>query len=253
MAIYFKERGQGVPLVLLHGFCETHKIWDELIPELSKTCRVITPDFPGFGQSQLPVEPFSISDIGDELIKWLALNEIINPIIIGHSLGGYVALDMAQKMPESILGLGLFHSTIFADSEEKKSNRNKTIEFVLKNGVRPFVDTFVIALFYQKENEFIPHVREIALSTSVKTLIGYSEAMRDRYSQEHFSKYFNGKFLLVAGEHDAIIPFQISEKISQLVPQSMFCTLKNTGHMGMYEDVGASVKHILDFVNWCTL
>ncbi len=249
--IFFKDQGKGFPIVLLHGFCEAHQIWDGFAEELAKDFRVITPDLPGFGQSQLPPQPFTIDDIGDQLIAWLSKLKINNPVIIGHSLGGYVALAMAQKDAGSLSGLGLFHSTAFADSEEKKLNRDKTIDFVEKFGVPPFVETFVPGLFYQKDNPYMDFVRDMALTTPLKTLINYSKAMRDRPSREEFLISFQGNVLVAAGTHDSIIPFSMSQQVSALAPNTMFCPLKNTGHMGMFESPTDSFNSFIAFASRC--
>jgi pimeloyl-ACP methyl ester carboxylesterase len=250
-SIFYKDQGKGSPIVLLHGFCETHQIWDGLAEELAKDFRVITPDLPGFGQSQLPPQPFAIDDIGDQLIGWLSKLKINKPAIIGHSLGGYVALAMAQKDPSLLSGLGLFHSTAFADSEEKKLNRDKTIDFVEKFGVPPFVETFVPGLFYQKDNPSMRFVRDMALTTPLETLISYSKAMRDRPSREEFLKGFQGNVLVAAGIYDSIIPFSMSQQVSKLAPNTMFYSLENTGHMGMFESPKDSFNCFVTFASQC--
>lgn len=250
-SIFFKDQGSGSPIVLLHGFCETHQIWNGLAEELAKDFRVITPDLPGFGQSQLPTWPFAIDNIGDQLIGWLSNLKINKPVIIGHSLGGYVALAMAGKDPSSLSGLGLFHSTAFADSEEKKSNRDKTIDFVGKFGVAPFVETFVPGLFHQKDNPAINFVREMALATPLETLINYSKAMRDRPSREEFLKGFQGNVLVAAGMFDSMIPFSVLQQVSKLAPNTMFQPLENTGHMGMFESPVDSLNGFHAFALYC--
>ncbi len=249
--LFFKDQGTGFPIVLLHGFCETHQIWDGLAEELTKDFRVITLDLPGFGQSQLPSLPFTIDDIGDQLIGWLSKRKINRPAIIGHSLGGYVALAMAQKDPSFIADLGLFHSTAFADSEEKKINRNKTIDFVEKFGVPPFVETFVPGLFYQKDNSSMNFVTSIALTTPLETLISYSKAMRDRPSREDFLKDYQGNVLVAAGIYDSIIPFSVSQQVSKLAHNTLFYPLENAGHMGMFESPTDSFNSFLAFASKC--
>jgi pimeloyl-ACP methyl ester carboxylesterase len=249
--IYFKDQGKGFPVILLHGFCETHQIWNDLAEELSSDCRVITLDLPGFGKSQLPLQPFSIDDVGRLLTDWLSTQNINKPAIIGHSLGGYVALAMAQGNPDLFSGLGLFHSTAFADSEEKKNNRDKTIAFVEQFGVAPFVETFITGLFHQKENPAINLVREIALTTPLDTLIGYSKAMRDRPSREGLLKVFQGHVLVAAGTHDSVIPISMSQQVSELAPNTMFYKLDNVGHMGMFESPKDSLNCLQEFALRC--
>jgi pimeloyl-ACP methyl ester carboxylesterase len=252
-SIHHQELGTGHPLVLIHGFCETHEIWKSVATELSKDFKVYLPDLPGFGKSPLPKTPFTIDEIGSLMVDWLqgqglSLNRTV---VVGHSLGGYVAMAMAVKNQKSVLGLGLFHSTAVADSEEKKANRNKTAEFVKANGVAPFVEVFVPGLFHQKDNPFIQRVTEIALTTPVETLLSYTLAMRDRPSREEWLKTFEKGFLIVAGENDSIIPLNVLEQQSGLAVKTHFKTLKNTGHMGMYEATNDTISVLRDFASAC--
>src|SRR5258708_28717038 len=129
-SLFFREEGSGPPLVFLHGFCETHEIWREFIKPISAQFRIITPDLPGFGKSKKLPDPFTIDQVGNAVGMWLIENQILTSIVIGHSMGGYVALSLAAQHPQLLQGLGLFHSNVFADTNEKKENRNKVIEFV---------------------------------------------------------------------------------------------------------------------------
>jgi pimeloyl-ACP methyl ester carboxylesterase len=232
--IFHRGLGQGYPLVLLHGFCENHQIWEGIAPTLAKNFQVLMPDLPGFGESNLSSTSFSMDDIGDQMIQWL-INTVNTPaVVIGHSLGGYVAMAMAVKNPKVMAGLGLVQSTAAADTEEKKHNRNKTVEFIRKNGVNPFVEVFVPGLFHQKDHPSIPRVKQIAYSTPQQTLISYTLAMRDRPSREEWLATFNKNFLILAGDSDAIIPINSLKNQSQLTPKGIFYSLP-VGHMAMYE------------------
>jgi pimeloyl-ACP methyl ester carboxylesterase len=83
-----------------------------------------------------------------QILGWLEERDVKSTIVIGHSLGGYVALAMAALDEEFCKKLALFHSTVYADSDEKKANRDKVIGFVTQNGVAPFIQTFVPSLFF---------------------------------------------------------------------------------------------------------
>ena len=179
-SLHFSESGKGFPIVFLHGFCETHEIWREFVRPLSTQFNVHALDLPGFGKSELHPSPFSIDQVGDAVAQWLSMNKISNCLVVGHSLGGYVALSLAERHASLIKGIGLFHSTSFADTEEKKENRNKAISFVKKNGVQPYIDTFVPGLFFDKKDPALPEVHRIASQTKAESLIGYLKAMRDR-------------------------------------------------------------------------
>jgi pimeloyl-ACP methyl ester carboxylesterase len=248
--VYYKEKGEGHPLVLVHGFCETNRIWDRFSENLADTYRVLLPDLPGFGESPLPSTPFTITDIAVKLLNWMDELQVKNPVVIGHSLGGYVTLAMAEEQPDRFPGFGLFHSTAYADSEEKKENRNKVIDFVQRNGVQPFIETFVPGLFYQKKNSFIAEVYEMASQTSSQTLVAYTATMRDRPSRERLLETYTKPILMIAGEQDTIVAFGPSSAQTNLMKFPFFRGLTDVGHMGMFENEPASLKIVKDFMNF---
>ncbi len=235
MNVFFREQGQGTPIILIHGFCETHEIWNGFDTKLSIYGRVISIDIPGFGNSPLVSVPFTIDAIAEILLTWLKERDFKDIILVGHSLGGYIALAMAVLDPHYCKKLVLFHSSIYADTDEKKANRYKVIEFVNKNGVEPFLQTFVPSLFYNKNHPEIERVRSICSKTPSLTLIEYTRAMRDRRSREDFFKTYTGQSVILAGEKDEIIPIEVSRKMASTGLKSIFLSLPDTGHLGMIE------------------
>ncbi|MBK5279469.1 MAG: alpha/beta hydrolase [Bacteroidia bacterium] len=250
-SIYHEEQGKGPVLVFLHGFCENHEIWDDFIPTLSLHFKVITLDLPGFGESPSLKTAFTIKEVSQAVIAFLELLHIQKSIIIGHSLGGYIALALAEERPDLVEGLCLFNSTALADSEEKKLNRNKAMEFVVRNGVEPFVDTFVPGLFAQKDQKNIPKVNRIASSTSKNSLLAYLKAMSDRPDMTNFLKSFQAPILFIAGELDSFISPSSLEEQAKLSQKGRLAVLSKTGHMGMFEEPDKSINLLKDFANTC--
>lgn len=245
--IFFRKYGKGKPVLLLHGFCETHKIWENLIPPLSSEFTVYVIDLPGFGNSPLPKVSFSIADVGEMVSTWMSNLKIEKPIAIGHSLGGYVTLAMAARNKNIFSALGLFHSTAYPDSEEKKANRNKVIEFVHTHGTAPFIDAFVPSLFYKKDHPSIPVLYQIASQTPAPTLVAYAAAMRDRPSYTDILKKFDYALLLVAGRYDAIVTLETLKELNQLAQYPTLKILEETAHAGMYENNQEASKILVDF------
>ena len=252
-SIYYQERGEGSVLIFLHGFCESHEIWDELIPDISNHFRVITLDLPGFGKSPTLKSSFSIKEVGRTIIEFIEFLHIQKCVVVGHSMGGYIALAIAEQRPDIMQGLCLFHSTAQGDSEEKKLNRNKVVAFVQTNGVRPFIETFVPGLFFQKNQENIEKVYKIASKTSKKELIAYSYAMRDRPDMTGFLKSFSNPILLIAGEKDSIISTFALQDQMKLIQNGKLIIMAETGHMGMFEDGKESINLLKDFAKSCFL
>jgi pimeloyl-ACP methyl ester carboxylesterase len=247
--VSFKKSGTGYPIILIHGFCESQEIWDEFAKELSKGFTVYAIDLPGFGKSPMINAPFSISDIAEVIWNWISSENIQKPILVGHSLGGYVTLAMCANHPKDFRAFSLFHSTAFADSDERKKNRDRVVEFVKAYGKDTFIDTYVPGLFFDKAHKAIPVVDAIARKTPLETLVNYSIAMRDRPSSLQVIKDFNSPILILGGENDGLIhkePLIEMGNLSDLVEVKI---IKGAAHMGMFENPEACLKAIRDFAD----
>ena len=247
--IHFFEKGSGQPLVLLHGFCESGKMWNYFAEKLSDNFRVICPDLPGFGDSPIFGDRITLEEVAVQLEEWMEENHIADPIVIGHSLGGYVTLALLELMGNRIKAVGLFHSTAFPDDEEKKGMRNRTITFLKKNGVEKFVMSFVPPLFPEKRREELSAEIESAIEdakrSSLDGLIAYAGAMRDRKDRLEILKNFARPKLLIAGTEDSAVKIEASR--AQQDAFSHYVELQGVGHMGMVEEREKSLEVVRDF------
>lgn len=246
--IFYTDQGKGFPVVLIHGFCETHEVWTRFAQQLANDFRVISVDLPGFGKSKSLPEGFSIADAAlkvNALLKQLGVEKCVS---VGHSLGGYVTLAMVNQHATLFSGFGLFHSTAYADSEERKGSRNKVIEFVSKNGVPAFIETFIPPLFYNKTNPEIPFAVKMALKTSQPALIGYAKAMRDRPDLTSVIEKFKGPIMFIAGEKDTVIPADTLQKQAKLAAKPYLHIVQDAAHMGMFEKEAETLNFTREFL-----
>jgi pimeloyl-ACP methyl ester carboxylesterase len=244
----FQEYGSGQAVVLIHGFPFHQQIWRPFAEKLSKTCHVFTVDLPGFGKSASLNTPFTLAQVGESVVSWITGEKLKNPFLIGHSLGGYVALEAAKINPGLFSGLGLFHSTAYADTEEKKQSRNKVLEFINKNGVEAFTANFIGPLFSDPGHPAIPFVRTIASEAKTAAVKGYTEAMRDRSERTSVLQTFPGPVLFLAGEKDAGIPVESIRKQAALTLQSQTEIIPGIAHMGMFENENKCLQIIQTFI-----
>lgn len=238
--IAYSDQGNGSPILFIHGFCETKELWSDFERILSGTHRIITVDLPGFGESERLLEDqMSIEDLADSVLQLLNSLDIREIVIIGHSLGGYVALSMIEKQASICKGLCMFHSTAFADTEEKKLNRDKTLDFISRQGVQSFITAFVPSLFYPNNRERlkseIESLQQIAMQTSEYAVHEITMAMRNRKDRTHVLKSITAPVLYIIGKDDLAVPLAMSEKQINIAVNSRSLILENTGHMGMYE------------------
>lgn len=246
--IFSPVRGEGPPVILIHGFPLNQSMWDNFADLLARHHKVYTPDLPGFGQSPILPSPFSLEEVADEMIRWIEHQRMLNSVIIGHSLGGYVALAMVKKKPSLFAGLGLFHSTAEPDSEEKKESRTKAVDFIKKNGASVFTTNFIEPLFADPKNPAVAAVKEIARQASEPAVIGYTLAMRDRENRVDVLKDFDKPVLFIAGVKDKGIPVHAVERQASLCKHPKLHILPEGAHMGMFEQRAETASIIGEFI-----
>ena len=259
--IFYRAEGNGKPVMLLHGFAEDSNIWNYQLEKLKESFYVIVPDLPGSGKSGMPEEKMFIEDyadaikaIVDEEIAGMQKNKYAKNIItlIGHSMGGYIALAFAEKYSEVLNALGLFHSTAYPDDETKKETRRKGIEFIKNKGVSLFIKTTVPNLFSEKTKRENPEIAEKLIDRcknfSSEALIRYYEAMAQRPDRTSVLRSFQKPILFIIGKHDPAIPLQSSLEQCHIPSVSDIHILKNSGHMGMLEEKEESTALLLNFL-----
>lgn len=245
--VNYRELGNGPALILLHGFPMNQHVWDEFSEKLSDSYHVITLDLPGFGKSAGLPPGFKLEDVARVLLSFIREKKYSRPIIVGHSLGGYVALAMAEQEPDLFGGLCLFHSTALADSDEKKQSRNKVLEFIEKQGVHAFTSNFIGQLYADPQHHSIIKVKNLAVQASRETVEGYTRAMRDRKDRTDVIASFARPILFLAGEKDQGIPVDTLWTQASLNPKAEVAVLSEVAHMGMFEAEATSLKKILSF------
>jgi pimeloyl-ACP methyl ester carboxylesterase len=253
--IFYTDAGSGLPVVFIHGYCETHHIWDEYSRKLSKSHRVITIDLPGFGKTPLPAHQFTLEDIAASIHELLTILGAGHHVMIGHSLGGYITLAYVKKYSEEIRGFGLFHSSALADSPDKKETRTKLIDFISENGVPPFIQNFIPSLFYEKRRQdldpVITRLVDEAKDIPAGSIREYARAMRDREDNTALLRKFTRPVMMIIGENDGSVPFSLSIEQSRMLQRPYVLTLKETGHMGMYERSAETLHFVQNFLNVC--
>lgn len=254
--IAFKEqKGNGIPIVFIHGFCEDHHIWDEYFVSFFAR-HLIVIDLPGSGTSDI-IPDASIENMARVVAALLDDLSIEKCLLIGHSMGGYIGLSFAQFFSDRLIGLGLFHSHPFGDTDQKKNTRNKGIDFVKKNGSALFVKQLMPKLFPThsiNSNHFLmDSLIYRASNINDLTIISYLIAMRDRPNQSDVLKRLDFPVLFIIGEKDETIPMSFSLQQTLLPDIADIHFLPNVGHMGMFEAQKTSVKIIRNFAKTCQL
>lgn len=237
--IYYQVFGTGNTVILIHGFGEDGDIWKQQAAYLSENFKVIVPDLPGSGKSEM-IEDMSMESIA-EVIHSIIHEEGIDACpVIGHSMGGYIALALAETYYNHVSALGLFHSTAFADSEEKKDARRKGIAFIQQHGAFAFLKNTLPNLYSPQSIDekpgLIAEQTAAAHNFSAQSLVSYYEAMMNRPDRSNVLKENKIPVLFVMGKYDTAVPVADGLKQCHLPEKSYIHILQNTGHMGMVEE-----------------
>jgi pimeloyl-ACP methyl ester carboxylesterase len=243
----YRCQGEGPVVVLIHGFGEDGTVWQnqyEAFPAL----KLIIPDLPGSGRSDM-IDDMSMEGLA-ESVKALIEHETASlffkegephsVIMIGHSMGGYITLAFAEKYHHMLRGFGLFHSTAFADSEEKKQIRQKGIRFIQTHGPFEFLKTSIPNLFSpvtkEKKALLIEDQINASHNFSAAALVSYYVSMINRPDRTEVLKQTHLPVLFVLGKYDTAVPIKEGLEQSYLPELSYIHILNESGHMGMIEE-----------------
>lgn len=238
--IYYRSYGSGNPVALIHGFGEDGTIWHETAQLLAQKHRVIVPHLPGSGKAEL-IDDMSIEGMSGIIYQLLQqLDSSNNWVVIGHSMGGYITLALAEKYQQWLAGIGLVHSTAYADTDEKKQVRQRGIEFIRTNGSAALLKQSIPNLFapdFRTANgAFVNAFIEQYNYFSEAALIAYYEAMMARPDRTEVLKSFAKPVLFIIGKHDNAVPYADSLQQTHLPALSHIHILQSSAHMGFIEE-----------------
>lgn len=247
--VHYSSKGEGKPIVLLHGFLESSMIWAPYLYELSQKRRVITIDLPGHGKTGTMAE-INTMELMAEVVK-AALEKlgISSATFVGHSMGGYVTLAFAEKYPESINELVLMNSTPEADSEEKAGNRDRAVKLVKKN--KETYISMAISNLLPEENKTIyknelEELKAEAFKFPTEGITASLKGMKIRTDRKHLLKTFNNRKYLIAGIKDPVIYWKIAKKLATTCNCQLILT--DSGHLGFLEDF-TEIRKMLYFID----
>lgn len=245
--IFYRSIGEGPVVVLIHGVPFNGNLWSNQMNAL-KEYKLIVPDLPGSGASEM-IDDMSIEGMA-ECVKDLIVHETASlffktgephsVVVIGHSMGGYIALALAEKHPELLNGLGLFHSTAYADSEERKKVRRKAIETIDEKGAFEFIKNMLPNLFGPIIKKEKPKLVEEQIADSNNfsglSLVNYYKAMMKRPDRTQVLKNLKVPMLFILGKYDNAVSLKDGLEQCSLPDLAYIHVLENSGHMGMKEE-----------------
>ncbi|MFT4660863.1 MAG: pimeloyl-ACP methyl ester carboxylesterase [Patiriisocius sp.] len=244
-SIFYELRGRGQTTLLLHGYMETVTMWDFLTPQLSEHGQVLAIDLPGHGGSEMLEQELSMENMA-MMVKALLDNLQIDSVsVCGHSMGGYVALSLADLYPKLVSKLVLYHSTAFSDSEQIMNRRKIGIK-LLEEAPKTAIKASFAKLFHSHEGfeEHITFYISEALKGDFEAYKSCNIGMANRKDLGEVL-YYNRPTFIIAGRKDPVVREEDSQKqMNFLGPNDSFW-LEKSGHMSYVEEMELSRSILL--------
>jgi pimeloyl-ACP methyl ester carboxylesterase len=251
--IRFSDIGNGDPVILLHGYLESLEIWGSFADGLAKHYRVIAADLPGHGESGIFSTIDTMAVMADAVKHVLDHLDIGRAVLVGHSMGGYAVLAFEEIFPEITLGYVLFHSHALADTDEKRFNRDREISLVKEGKKTQFINVNIPNAFASENLQIlaaeVENAKDIARDTPDHGIICALEGMKTRPDRQHVLRESMVPVLIVAGQKDNYIPFDVYQQHFSLAPKTNTLVLEHSGHMGFIEEKEKSLDGILRFLD----
>jgi pimeloyl-ACP methyl ester carboxylesterase len=250
--VSYSIEGSGPALLFLHGYLESSEIWNGFVERFTGSYTVLCMDIPGHGNSGILGDVHEMSEMARVAGAVLDTEGIEKAVLFGHSMGGYVTMEFVNIFPERTIGYCLFHSTCFADNDEKRQNREREISLILCGKKRQIIRTNIPKGFaeenLEKMKESVDRAMEVALGSSEEGTVALLRGMMSRGDHSQLLSRSVPPPLIIWGKRDNYIGDPVFRKLADLAPHATFIVLKNSGHMGFVEEPDCAGNGIMNYL-----
>ena len=234
--MFYEIRGSGRPVYLLHGLALDHSIWLEMADTYADQAQFIMPDLRGHGRTPLGNADASLEQFARDAIQLADFLGHERFILVGHSMGGYIALALAETHPERLAGLVMVTSNARSDSPEKRESRLEEARRALAEGTQSIGSTLISRMM--PEGELVQpdeHMCEVVSNSSSEGFANVQEAMAKRPNRLNVLRSLTCPVLAIAGGKDRILPREIALEVAENAKQGRAVCLPEVGHLAMIE------------------
>lgn len=255
MDIHYEDTGgTGPAIVLLHGFPFAAAVWQPQLEALTAAgWRAIAPDFRGHGKTPAGDGLFTMELYADDVLALLDRLKLEKAVVCGLSMGGYVALRLAEKAPARVRALALCDTRSEADGNPAKQLRAGAMKVVADKGVAFFADEFVKNLFSPPTlaggRPCVGRVKDIMKANPALGVRGALLALAARPDATEFLPKIAVPTLVLVGEEDKLTPPALSEAMAKAIPGARLSVIPKAGHLSSLEEPEAFNADLLSFLN----
>ena len=236
--IGYDDIGAGAPIMLLHAFPLDRTMWTPQTSALSGGRRCLAMDVRGFGEST-GVGPFSVDRYADDVVAVLDAAAVGRTVVVGISMGGYVALALWRRHANRVRALVLADTRAGADSPETRERRRELIDLARREGSGAVAERQLVGLLgkttRERRSEIVESVRTIAVRGSVDGIVGVLEALLARPDSTSTLSTITVPTLFIAGDEDVLTPTKEQRAMQALVPNSRLEVIMHAGHLSSAE------------------
>jgi pimeloyl-ACP methyl ester carboxylesterase len=229
------EAGSGDPVIFIHGFPFNASQWAPQLEAVPEGWRFMAPDLRGFGESPLPEGPLDMDTFADDIVGMMDDFELEQAVICGLSMGGYVALSIADRYPRRVRALVLVATRANADTEPARKARDELAAHVRKEGMKPVVDSMLPKLVSAhsrlKYPDVVEKVRAMMEATAPETAARALEGMVARTDYTPKLDRISVSTMVIRGEQDEIIAAGDMERIARTVRGARHEMVALTAHL----------------------
>ena len=246
-------RGEGVPVLFVHGFPFDRTVWRHQLAALSRVRR-IAPDLRGVGGSGAPAgaDGYSLTRYADDLVAVLDALGVRQAVVCGLSMGGYVIFELLRRHPARVKALILADTKPQPDSVEAKRGRDELTQVAQREGQDGVIERLLPRLLapdtLTTQPEVAAQVREMAGRWSVPGLVGALRMLRDRPDSTETLRGVRMPTLVLVGSEDEIAPPDTARAMAQLIPAAQYHVVPAAGHMAPLEQPLATSRLLADFL-----
>ncbi|HEY2066535.1 MAG TPA: alpha/beta fold hydrolase [Gemmatimonadaceae bacterium] len=242
LELAYEESGSGTPVLFIHGWPHNRTLWSGQLSGLATNARCIAPDLRGFGGSEVR-GPYTIGQYADDMVGLLDALHLQRVVVVGLSMGGYVAFDLLRRHRARVRALVLVSTRAGADGDEARARRRRLIEFIERQGVEALAEqqlsTQTAAPTRATRPEAAEALRRMMASASPEGAIGAQRAMIERRDSTDLLRTIDVPTLVVGGAEDAITPPGELSAMAGAIPAARLELIAAAGHVCAFEKPAA--------------